>query len=152
MCSYIHLILLFYFVLLFLGPDLWHMDVPRLGVKLELQLQPAPQTQQHQIWAISAAHTAACSRAGSLTHWARPGFEPASSRRLCWVLHPLSRNGNSPMCISKHHFSWLASETVSKSPGLSFYKPVSPSPRDTVPEVQVPKGFYVTPFLQSKYL
>jgi len=35
-------ILLFYFILLpfffFLGPHLWHMEVPRLGVNLELQL------------------------------------------------------------------------------------------------------------------
>ena len=30
--------LLFLFVFIFLGPHLWHMEVPRLGVKLELQL------------------------------------------------------------------------------------------------------------------
>ena len=30
-----HIFLLFFF---FLGPHLWHMEVPRLGVKLELQL------------------------------------------------------------------------------------------------------------------
>ena len=28
---------------------LWHMEVPGLGVKLELQLGPMPQSQPHQI-------------------------------------------------------------------------------------------------------
>ena len=28
----------FFFVFFFLGPNLWHMEVPRLGVKSELQL------------------------------------------------------------------------------------------------------------------
>ena len=28
----------FYFILFILGPHLWHMEVPRLGVKSELQL------------------------------------------------------------------------------------------------------------------
>ena len=36
---------------MWLGPHLWHMEVPRLGVELELQLpayslQPTPQPQQ----------------------------------------------------------------------------------------------------------
>ena len=57
---------LFYFILYcFLGPHLWHMEVPRLGVKLELQLPATPQ--QHQISAVSATYTAAHSHSGSLT-------------------------------------------------------------------------------------
>ena len=32
-----------------------------------------------------------------LTPCVRPGIEPASSRTLCWVLNPLSHNGNSLM-------------------------------------------------------
>ena len=48
----------------FLGPHPQHMEVPRPGVKLELQLL-----------AYSTAH----SNAGSLTYWARPRVEPASS-------------------------------------------------------------------------
>ena len=55
---------LFYFFPVFLGPHLWHMEVPKLGVKSELQLP---------------AYTAACGNAGSLNHGARPGIEPASS-------------------------------------------------------------------------
>ena len=43
------------------------MEVPRLGVKFELQLP---------------AYTTAQGNPGSLTHWARPGTEPISS----WML------------------------------------------------------------------
>ena len=76
---------IFFFVfLLFLGPLPWHMGVPRLGVKLELQL-PAyhhSQTQQSRIQATSATYIIAHSNAGSPTQGARPGIEPASSRIL----------------------------------------------------------------------
>ena len=34
---FVYFLLLFYFFV-FLGPHLWHMEVPRLGVELELQL------------------------------------------------------------------------------------------------------------------
>ena len=48
-CTYIHTyvplslymymcIYVFPFLFCFLGPHLWHMDIPRLGVKLELEL------------------------------------------------------------------------------------------------------------------
>ena len=69
--------------LCFMGPHprhMQHMEVPRLGVKLELQLptyttdtvsepclQPIPQ------------HTTAHSNARSLTHWVRSGIEPTTS-------------------------------------------------------------------------
>ena len=58
---------------------LWHMEVPRLGVELEL---PTPQPQQFRIWAVSATCTTTHSNTGSPTHWARPGIEPSSS----WIL------------------------------------------------------------------
>ena len=32
-----------------LGPHLWHMEVPRVGVESELHLRPTPQPQQCQI-------------------------------------------------------------------------------------------------------
>ena len=41
-----------------------------------------PQSQQCGIWAVSATYTSAHSNTGSLTHWAMPGMEPASS----WIL------------------------------------------------------------------
>ena len=40
------------------------------------------QPQQHEIWAMSVTYTTAHSNARSLTHWVRPGIEPASS----WIL------------------------------------------------------------------
>ena len=58
------------------------MEVPRLGVKSELQLlaytraTATPEPQQRQIRAVSVTYTTAHGNAGSLTHWARPGFEP----------------------------------------------------------------------------
>ena len=52
------------------------MEVPRLGAELELQ------PQQCQIQAASATYTAPHSNTGCLTHWVRPGTEPASS----WIL------------------------------------------------------------------
>ena len=56
------------FFFCFLGPNLWHMDVPRLEAESKLQLP-----------AYTAVH-----------HWAWPGIEPASSWILagfvtCWV-------------------------------------------------------------------
>ena len=49
------------------GLQVQHIKVPRLGVKLELQL---------------LSYTTAHGNARSLTHWARPGVEPTSS----WIL------------------------------------------------------------------
>ena len=73
-CSPTRLGALFFFNLLFifvflpiLGLLLRHMEVPGLGVKSELQ---------------PSAYTTAHSNTGSLTHWARPGIEPATS----WLL------------------------------------------------------------------
>ena len=61
LCSGNHLICFYFFF--FLELHLWHMDVPRLGVKLELQLEPM----QLEIQAASATYAAACSNAGYLT-------------------------------------------------------------------------------------
>ena len=44
--------------------------------------QPTPQPQQCRIQAISVTYTTAHGKAGSLTHWERPGIEPTSS----WIL------------------------------------------------------------------
>ena len=50
-----------FFFFFFLGLHPWHMEAPRLGVELELQL-PAYDT------AVSATYTEAHSNARSLTH------------------------------------------------------------------------------------
>ena len=42
------------------------------------------------VWAAPVTYTPACSSAGSLTHWVRPGIKPESSWTLHWVLNPLS--------------------------------------------------------------
>ena len=55
--------LLFYL----LGLHLQHLEVPRLGVKSELQLS-TPQPQQRGIRAASVTYTTARGHAGSLTH------------------------------------------------------------------------------------
>ena len=62
---------------------------------------PTPQPQPHQIWAMSATYTAACSNARFLTHWVRPGIEPISSGRQCRVLNPLSHSRNSALSVLK---------------------------------------------------
>ena len=66
---------LFFFFLA--GAHLRHMEVPGLGVELELRCLPTPQPQEYQIWATSVS-----SNAGSVTHWVRPGVELMAS----WIL------------------------------------------------------------------
>ena len=53
----------------FIGSHLWHMEVPRLGLKSELQLPGYTTPQQHHIQASSVTYTAAHGNARSLTHW-----------------------------------------------------------------------------------
>ena len=52
------------------------------GSNLSCSSWPTPQPQQRRIQAISASYTTAQGNARYLTHWARPGIEPASS----WIL------------------------------------------------------------------
>ena len=64
----------YFFVFLpFLGPHSWHMEVPRLGVQSELLLRDL---------SLGCNLHTAHGNTGSLTHWARPGIEPATSRFL----------------------------------------------------------------------
>ena len=58
-----------------------HESFQELGIELELQLLTMPQP-QNQIWATSVIYATACCNSRSLTHWARPGIEPASSCTL----------------------------------------------------------------------
>ena len=61
----------------FLRSHLWHMEVPRLGVKSEPKLPPYTTATT-----VSETYTTAHSNASSLTHWERPGIKPESS----WIL------------------------------------------------------------------
>ena len=72
---------LFVFFFFFLGPYQWHMEVPRIGVKSELQLL-ACTTATAIPDLTSFTYTTAHGNAGSPTHWAGPVIEPTSS----WML------------------------------------------------------------------
>ena len=70
----------------FLGPHLHHMEGPRLGVKLDLQLlayttATAP-LDPRRISDLCHSH----SNARSLAHWVRLGIEPTSSWILVWFV------------------------------------------------------------------
>ena len=85
------------FLLVFLGRQPWHTEVPRLG--LESERKP----QQRQIPPVCVIHTSP-GKAGILTHWVWPGIEPASSwmlasRTLVRFLTMLSHVGNSQGAI-----------------------------------------------------
>ena len=72
----------FLFFGVFLGPYPWHMDVPRLGVKSELQLPATTATAIPDLSRICDYRCTAHGNAGSLTHWAGPWIYPVSS----WIL------------------------------------------------------------------
>ena len=78
-----------HFFLVFLGPHLQLMQVPRLGVELKPQL-PATATATA---VPEPSHV--CDPHRSLTHCARPGIEPIYSQTLCLVLNSLSHSRNS---------------------------------------------------------
>ena len=69
-----------FFFFCFLGLHLQHMEVSRLGVKLEIQL--LAYAIGTEIQAIYVTYTTAHGNTTSVTHWARPGIEPTSS----WIL------------------------------------------------------------------
>ena len=80
------------------------MEVPRLGVKSELQLLAKPQPQQHQIQATATAtsdptYTTAHGNAGSLTHGRRSGIEPSTSWFIVGFVSPVPQRK-----LSLYHF------------------------------------------------
>ena len=77
----------------FLGPHLWRMEVPRLGVEAGLQHRPTPQPQQCGIQAAPVTYTTAHGNARSLTHGVRPGIKSASSGMLVRSIATESRRG-----------------------------------------------------------
>ena len=70
----------FCFLLFLLGLCSQHMEVPRSN--WSYSCWPKPQPRQCAIQASSSTSTRAHGNARSLTHWVRPGIEPASS----WIL------------------------------------------------------------------
>ena len=69
----------FFFFLVFLGPNLQHMEVSRPGVKSELQLPAYAIVTATWIQARSVTYTTMHGNARSLIHWARPGIKLSSS-------------------------------------------------------------------------
>ena len=70
----------FFFFLFFLELDPWQIEVPRLGVKSELQLWAyTTATATQDPTCICDLHPTAHSNARSLTYWAASGIKPASS-------------------------------------------------------------------------
>ena len=66
----------FFVCVCFLGLHRGHMEVPRLGVKSELQMQAAATATQDLscVFDLHHAHT----NTRSLTHCSRPGIKPAT--------------------------------------------------------------------------
>ena len=93
------------------------MEVPRPGIKSQLQLPAYTTATATWNWATSMTYTTAFGNAGFLTSWANSGVEPASSGALCWVLNLLSHNGNSCVC---HFWSVFLSPIQSKISSISF--------------------------------
>ena len=87
---------------LFLWLYLQHMEVPRLGVDLELQV-PAYSTATPDLSRIYDL----CHNARSLTHRSRPRIKPTSSQRQRRVFN---HNGNSCPC------SWVSAILGSSKP------------------------------------
>ena len=90
----------FFFFFFFLGPHLWHMGVPTLGVESALQL-PTYTT-------AKATLDPSCNRDLNHSFWQFHIFNPLSKARdrtrilmdTSQVLNPLNHNGNSCFCIS----------------------------------------------------
>ena len=97
----------FFFFGLFLRLHPWHMEVPMLGCKSELQPLAYTTVTKCHIWATSMT----CAR--SLTHWARPGIEPLSSWYPSGSL-PLSHDGNSWNLFLSH--TWCSMDMILSSP------------------------------------
>ena len=66
----------------FWGPHSWHMEVPRLGVELELQLPAYATATATQVPSCLCDLHHSSRQWGYLSHWVRPGIEPVSS----WLL------------------------------------------------------------------
>ena len=93
--SYTVHITLFFFKRIFLGPHLQPMNVPKLGVKSELQL-PAYAT-------ATATYITTHSNAGSLTHWMRPGVESVSSQILVGFVNRWATKGTPYIIVFESH-------------------------------------------------
>ena len=96
------------------------MGVPRLGVKLELQLLPTATVTATPDPSHLRPVLRLVAKVGFLTHWARPGIQLASSWTLCRVRDPLSRNGNSFQILVRLYRGESWSWAAAAPPGLGL--------------------------------
>ena len=83
-----------FFCLVFLGPHLWHIEVPRLGV--ELELWPPAYATATETWDLSCI------------------WDLHHSSWKCWILNPLTKPGDqtcSLMSTSQNRFHWATTGT-----------------------------------------
>ena len=77
-----------FFFFFSLGLHSRHVEVPSLGVTLELQLSVYTTATECRIWTTSVTYTTDHGNVGFPTHWARPEIKPTSSRilvsRICF--------------------------------------------------------------------
>ena len=92
------------------------MEIPRLGVELELELlaYTTAIATLDPSRVCNLYYTTAHSNAGSLTHWARPGVEPPSSWMLLRFFNHWAMKGTPALVIlkSKEHIRKWAVKTL----------------------------------------
>ena len=90
----------------FLWPHPRHMEIFRLGVESELQLQACTTRSTQQCWirAMSETYTMAHGKAWSLTHWARPWLESVSLWILVRFVNHWAVTGTPWFCVFNFNF------------------------------------------------
>ena len=83
------------FYVVFLRLNLWHMEVPRLEIKSELQ----PLAYATATATPDSSYTCDLRHSSWQCQILNPGIESASFWTLCWVLNPLSHSGNSSQIL-----------------------------------------------------
>ena len=85
--AWLLLLFIYLFILVFLGLHLWHVDVSRLGVTLNLLLPAYARVTgtRDPSYICDLQHSSRQCRC--LTHWAKPGIKPASSQILVGVIN-----------------------------------------------------------------
>ena len=85
---------LYIYVYIFLGPHTWHIEILRLGVKLELQLL-AYTTATPDLSHVCNLHHSSQHHVSLTLIPLKPGIEPTSPWILVRFLKPVSHYGNS---------------------------------------------------------
>ena len=112
---------------------LWHMEVPGLGVELQLQQRPIPQSQQDRIWATSSTYTTAYSNARPLINWARSGIEYTFSQTLVGFLIHGATMGTPRNVFFLFLFSCSAKGQICEDLGRGDLLLICPYPKSKAP-------------------